>query len=202
MGFIRNLFQDDYTKTQIETIPTVHEQDDGIILACCATGTSSRDSLVSWVKFLEEANPRLGKDIAILFTLKSPIGPTDNLDLQITDGKKKNENDEPIEFLTTDKNNNTKRVYNRLGNLGEEFEFEFGLDPSAPRLNQIGIGKISDTKFVNWPHHYNQETIEHLNKIPNTQTQPQPISTDSKSRREKAQLLKEEIAEVSKLKES
>jgi len=54
--------------------PSVHEQEDGTILAICATGTSSRDSLLSWVRRLEESNPNLSK-MAVLFTLTSPLGP-------------------------------------------------------------------------------------------------------------------------------
>nr|CAD7266655.1 unnamed protein product [Timema shepardi] len=54
--------------------PTVHEQDDGTILAMCATGTSSRDSLLSWVRLLErDGNPALGH-LPVLFKLRSPLG--------------------------------------------------------------------------------------------------------------------------------
>ena len=49
-------------------------QEDGTILGCCATGTSSKDSLLSWVRFLQRDNPDI-KDIPILFTLTSPLGP-------------------------------------------------------------------------------------------------------------------------------
>ena len=52
----------------------MHEQEDGTILAVCATGTSSRDSLLSWVRSLEVTNPNLSK-MAVLFTLTSPLGP-------------------------------------------------------------------------------------------------------------------------------
>merc|ERR1719471_1570750 len=54
--------------------PSVHEQEDGTILAICATGTSSRDSLLSWIRKLEDTNPNLAK-MAVLFTLTSPLGP-------------------------------------------------------------------------------------------------------------------------------
>lgn len=56
---------------------TVHEQEDGTILACCATGTSSKDSLLSWIRLLEKEVPNL-KHLQILFTIKqawSPIKP-------------------------------------------------------------------------------------------------------------------------------
>lgn len=48
-----------------------HHQDDGIIYAVCATGTSKKDSLLSWIRLLQEnGNPKL-KDLAVLFRLKS-----------------------------------------------------------------------------------------------------------------------------------
>ena len=43
-------------------------------MGCCATGTSTKDSLLSWVRFLQRENPDL-EDIPILFSLTSPIGP-------------------------------------------------------------------------------------------------------------------------------
>ncbi|XP_054710860.1 evolutionarily conserved signaling intermediate in Toll pathway, mitochondrial-like [Uloborus diversus] len=49
---------------------SVHEQEDGIIMGMCCTGTSSKDSLLSWVRFLQESNPKLDT-IPILFKLKS-----------------------------------------------------------------------------------------------------------------------------------
>jgi signaling intermediate in Toll pathway protein len=58
----------------VARVPGVHEQEDGAILAVCATGSSSRDSLLSWVRRLEVANPRL-EEMVVLFTLTSPLGP-------------------------------------------------------------------------------------------------------------------------------
>ncbi|BES98801.1 Evolutionarily conserved signaling intermediate in Toll [Nesidiocoris tenuis] len=55
--------------------PTVHEQEDGIILGICCTGTSSRDSLLSWIRSLEKENPRLA-DLTVVFTLKAPQDET------------------------------------------------------------------------------------------------------------------------------
>jgi evolutionarily conserved signaling intermediate in toll pathway, mitochondrial len=49
----------------------LHIQKDGTILGICATGTSSRDSLLSWIRILEQHIPKL-KDLNIIFTLKSP----------------------------------------------------------------------------------------------------------------------------------
>lgn len=58
-----------------ERVVSVHEQDDGNILAVCATGTSSKDSLLSWVRHLErDGNEKLA-NVAIVFTLRT--GTTD-----------------------------------------------------------------------------------------------------------------------------
>ncbi|KAG1669354.1 Evolutionarily conserved signaling intermediate in Toll pathway, mitochondrial [Nymphon striatum] len=61
-------------KTAMDLIepPSVHEQKDGIYVGICATGTSSRDSLLSWIRCLQEKNPKLAESIPVLFTLKSP----------------------------------------------------------------------------------------------------------------------------------
>lgn len=40
---------------------TVHEQDDGVYYSMCATGTSSKDSLLSWIRCLQKTNPILEK---------------------------------------------------------------------------------------------------------------------------------------------
>lgn len=58
-------------KKEIILYPSVHEQDDGVIFALCATGTSSKDSLLSWIRHLEkDDNPSLGS-IPVVFTLKT-----------------------------------------------------------------------------------------------------------------------------------
>lgn len=57
---------------QVIVEPSVHEQDDGIILAMCATGTSSQDSLLSWIRLIEKnGNPILGKK-PVVFTIRQP----------------------------------------------------------------------------------------------------------------------------------
>lgn len=55
----------------VTKVRTIHEQEDGIILAVCATGTSSRDSLLSWIRHLENSNSILGKAV-VVFSSKSP----------------------------------------------------------------------------------------------------------------------------------
>lgn len=59
--------------TDLVREPNKHEQVDGSIFACCATGTSSKDSLLSWIRFLQRDNPDL-EEIPILFVLSSPLG--------------------------------------------------------------------------------------------------------------------------------
>ena len=101
--------------------PTVHEQIDETIFACCATGkiylyafkkirarpvtsifrfyriifcifltaTSSKDSLLSWVRCLEKEVPNIG-NLQILFTLKqvwSPIQPISEEDFMMREYK-------------------------------------------------------------------------------------------------------------------
>lgn len=51
---------------------TLHEQDDGTIVSVCATGTSSRDSLLSWIRLLERHGNPLLSSIPVIFTLTAP----------------------------------------------------------------------------------------------------------------------------------
>ena len=137
VGQLDHLFKDDLDESDIIPAPTVHEQDDGNILAVCATGTSSRDSLISWIRFLQDENPRLGRDISVLFTLKSPIGPTDNLDRieQESGGQEK--------LAEKDKD---------AGLVG----VGMGFNPMNPDLSQVGIWELSESRFRNWPHDHNR----------------------------------------------
>lgn len=58
-------------KKEVAVITSVHEQEDGVILAVCATGTSSKDSLLSWIRLLEKnGNPNLS-DAPVVFTLRT-----------------------------------------------------------------------------------------------------------------------------------
>lgn len=58
--------------TDVDPNPwSVHQQPDGVVLGLCATGTSSRDSLLSWLRFLQEENPKL-REIPVVFTLRAP----------------------------------------------------------------------------------------------------------------------------------
>lgn len=57
-------------RTDLILSPTVFEQEDGTYFACCATGTSTKDSLLSWIRCLQDSNPILS-ELAVIFTLKN-----------------------------------------------------------------------------------------------------------------------------------
>lgn len=50
---------------------SVHEQGDGVIFGVCATGTSSKDSLLSWIRHLEKDGNSVLANVPIVFTLKT-----------------------------------------------------------------------------------------------------------------------------------
>lgn len=52
---------------------SIHQQDDGTIYGICATGTSTKDSLLSWIRLLElNGNPSLAQ-IPVLFAFSTPV---------------------------------------------------------------------------------------------------------------------------------
>ena len=57
----------------VAVAPSEHEQVDGTVLATCITGTSSKDSLLSWIRHLENANPSL-VGTPVVFQLRSQEG--------------------------------------------------------------------------------------------------------------------------------
>ncbi|KAI9550359.1 hypothetical protein GHT06_001715 [Daphnia sinensis] len=67
------LGQENLTRKDIVIEPSVHEQEDGTILAVAVTGTCSKDSLLSWIRFLEKKNPNLA-NLSVLFATNSPLG--------------------------------------------------------------------------------------------------------------------------------
>ncbi|KAG5898528.1 hypothetical protein JTB14_038479 [Gonioctena quinquepunctata] len=72
----------------LKTVPSVHEQEDGIIFSVCATGSSSKDSLLSWIRHLErDNNPILGQ-VPIVFTLKSGTKEVANVEADHAEGEK------------------------------------------------------------------------------------------------------------------
>lgn len=72
---------------------SVHEQEDATIFAVCATGTSSKDSLLSWIRCLQRKNPIL-EHIPILFTFTGPVPDIK----EIPDGKPPEEESESHEI--------------------------------------------------------------------------------------------------------
>lgn len=64
------MFGEKKPKELIHCPQSVHEQEEGIIMGLCCTGTSSKDSLLSWIRFLRKTNPKLDA-IPILFKLKT-----------------------------------------------------------------------------------------------------------------------------------
>ena len=72
-----SLFEEEKPKV-LEVPPSVHEQDDGTILAMCITGTSTKESLTSWIRFLEHSNEKLSQ-IPVVFRLRSPQAELDVL---------------------------------------------------------------------------------------------------------------------------
>ncbi|SPP80243.1 evolutionarily conserved signaling intermediate in Toll pathway, mitochondrial [Drosophila guanche] len=58
---------------QLGKLRSVHQQDDGTIFAICATGTSTKDSLLSWIRLLEaNGNPSIG-EVPVLFRFTSTV---------------------------------------------------------------------------------------------------------------------------------
>ncbi|KAK7500838.1 hypothetical protein BaRGS_00008082 [Batillaria attramentaria] len=65
------LFWENEEASQLVPNRSVHEQDDGTILGMTVTGTSTKDSLVTWIRCLQQANPSL-EQIPIVFRLRTP----------------------------------------------------------------------------------------------------------------------------------
>ncbi|KAK7110641.1 evolutionarily conserved signaling intermediate in Toll pathway, mitochondrial-like [Littorina saxatilis] len=56
---------------QLVPLRSVHEQDDGTVLAMTITGTDTKDSLVTWIRCLQKANPVL-EQIPVVFRIRTP----------------------------------------------------------------------------------------------------------------------------------
>lgn len=52
---------------------SIHQQDDGTIYAICATGTSTKDSLLSWIRLLEINGNSSLSHIPVLFKFRSAV---------------------------------------------------------------------------------------------------------------------------------
>ena len=70
-----SMFEEEKPK-ELEIPPSVHEQEDGTVLAMCITGTSTKESLAAWIRFLERSNEKLSQ-IPVVFRLRSPQAEVD-----------------------------------------------------------------------------------------------------------------------------
>lgn len=70
LGEFETIFDTEEPK-ELAIKPNIHQQEEGTILGMCVTETNTKDSLVSWIRCLQESNPNLEK-IPIVFTLRSP----------------------------------------------------------------------------------------------------------------------------------
>ncbi|XP_014777169.1 evolutionarily conserved signaling intermediate in Toll pathway, mitochondrial isoform X1 [Octopus bimaculoides] len=66
-----NVFTEEEHHTQLSLSTSLHQQPEGTILAMCITGTSTKASLVTWIRGLQKTNPKLEK-IPVVFKLKTP----------------------------------------------------------------------------------------------------------------------------------
>ncbi|XP_036322861.1 evolutionarily conserved signaling intermediate in Toll pathway, mitochondrial [Rhagoletis pomonella] len=83
------------TQNQVGKNRSVHQQEDGTIFAICATGTSTKDSLLSWIRLLENnGNPTLG-EIPVLFRVSSAIAAK-AIEIESNTTKSGNEQESPI----------------------------------------------------------------------------------------------------------
>ncbi|GFT69529.1 evolutionarily conserved signaling intermediate in Toll pathway, mitochondrial [Nephila pilipes] len=64
------MFGDPKPKSLTLKPKSVHEQEDATILGMCCTGTSSKDSVLSWIRFLRKSNPKLDQ-ISVLLKIRS-----------------------------------------------------------------------------------------------------------------------------------
>jgi signaling intermediate in Toll pathway protein len=64
-------FWEDEEGGHLVPLRSVHEQDDGTVLGLVVTGPGTKDSLVTWIRCLQEANPVLEK-IPVVFRIRSP----------------------------------------------------------------------------------------------------------------------------------
>ncbi|KAK3089112.1 hypothetical protein FSP39_000916 [Pinctada imbricata] len=58
-------------QTAIVPEKSIHEQEDGTILSMCITGSPSQNTLVTWLRCLQDTNPNL-ENVAVVFKLQEP----------------------------------------------------------------------------------------------------------------------------------
>lgn len=83
-----NPYDMDEENREVVERPSEHEQEDGTIFATCVTGTSSKDSLITWIRYLQKKNPML-EHAKIVFTLKSAGIGGDDVSTPLIEQEKK-----------------------------------------------------------------------------------------------------------------
>ncbi|GAB1598995.1 evolutionarily conserved signaling intermediate in Toll pathway, mitochondrial-like [Argonauta hians] len=65
------IFSEKEAHNQVSLLSNIHQQPEGTVLSMCITGTSTKASLVTWIRGLQKSNPKLEK-IPVVFKLKTP----------------------------------------------------------------------------------------------------------------------------------
>ncbi|XP_015781262.1 evolutionarily conserved signaling intermediate in Toll pathway, mitochondrial-like [Tetranychus urticae] len=84
-------------KQHIEKMEAIHQSSEGTICGLVATGTSSRDSLLSYIRILKHHLPKL-KDLNIIFTQRAPESALYPLEEEKKDEMPKT-NDESVKLI-------------------------------------------------------------------------------------------------------
>lgn len=82
-------------KDKLTSLEDKHYADGSYILAVCATGTSSQDSLLSWLKLLQQRNPQLSK-LNVVFKMSRPSPEIIEYNIQDESGPRDSEHQEEV----------------------------------------------------------------------------------------------------------
>ncbi|GIY83680.1 evolutionarily conserved signaling intermediate in Toll pathway, mitochondrial [Caerostris darwini] len=88
------MFGDPKPKSLTLTPKSVHEQEDATIMAMCCTGTSSKDSVLSWIRFLRKSNPKLD-NIPVLFKIRTSPSSLVSINIDKKNIKSEESSNEP-----------------------------------------------------------------------------------------------------------
>lgn len=103
----------------------LHRQKDGVILGICATGTSSRDSLLSWIRMLESTNPNMA-NLQVIFTLKAPTSSLQTINEAVSEKSSSSLEEEEINEsnssheATTEAERSTTETFNNEAKEGNK----------------------------------------------------------------------------------
>lgn len=84
-------------REKLQSLKDKHYDGSGYILSTCLTGTSSHDSVLSWLKILQKRNPKLSK-LNVVFKLKRPTMDIIDLENKPTDDETTAHNKEDRTF--------------------------------------------------------------------------------------------------------